>query len=183
MPPPRPSWQVYKASQWVVSTPAYVVCVEHINITPQEMRIFYALKSFNRNDVYIDVVSTADIRESLVITDQKLGMLDEWEVGVLHALHPSNIVQFIILHASSALRVDEVILLEQVRKQAHRSTTWLHFNPNRPMTADVTWYGPVTDEQAAYFAKGGKKIYIQMKDGLTVEIITENEYNEYIVSR
>lgn len=186
--PPPIYWQI-QPGQASAQNAAGDFELEYITITPKKFRFFYALRANHQGLPHVKVSSyiqsSPDALITLPTTVQSLGQLGPWNVGVIHTIGLNRTHQIILLQVFApgertiAWHLEPLI---QLRDDARGGILWSNpININQVGHSTIYWYGPVMQEQVAFFRytalrKPPAYIFVRIDDPTTVQIISKAQY-------
>jgi hypothetical protein len=163
--------------------------LEYIILNQKEFRFFYALQSNHQGlpDVKVSsyIQSSPNALTALPTTVQPLGQLGPWNVGVIHTTGLNRTHQIILLQIVAPGERTITWHLEpliQLRDDPLGGILWRNpININQVGHSTIYWYGPVMQEQVAFFRytalrKPPAYIFVRIDDPATVQIINEAQY-------
>jgi len=187
--PPPVVWKLQQEQPFVKNSSS-IFSIKWITITPQEFHFFYVFQSPHQ-EIKVKVSSSltysSKTETNLKTTMEVLKHIQTYTVGVIHAERISHIGQVITLQITrSGGRTTSwsLALLKQVENEPHKDTTWYGIYPGFSGLPEVKWYGPVKEQQVAYFKVAGSVrgnqqptyVFVRSDDPLVVRIITMEEY-------
>jgi hypothetical protein len=186
--PPPIYWQV-QPGQASAQNASGDFGLEYIILNQKEFRFFYALRTNHPGLPHVQVSSyvqsSPNKLTALATTVQPLGQLGPWNVGVIHATSLSRAHQIITLQVfvpgerTAAWHLEPLI---QLRDDLRGGIIWRNpININQGGHSTIYWYGPVMQEQVAFFRytalrKPPVYIFVSIADPTTVQIISKAQY-------
>lgn len=159
--------------------------VKYISITAKEFRIFYVLRSRNRDKLTVQAfsISPTGTSTSLATTVQPLGRLGTFDAGVLHVKVFHLTGQIIELHITPAGKNEPTWKLAPLKQTLDEpgNDSQYGFSVQTPQPSGVLWFGPVKEESVAFFKESETKpnasyVFIRFDDDTLVKVITQAGY-------
>ncbi len=164
--------------------------LEYIILNQKEFRFFYAVRPNHHQGllhvkVFSYIQSYPNVLTDLAATVQPLGQLGPWNVGVIHTTGLNRTHQIILLQVFAPGERTITWHLEpliQLRDDPRGGILWRNpININQAGYSTIYWYGPVMQEQVAFFRytalrKPPAYIFVRIADPTTVQIINKAQY-------
>lgn len=163
--------------------------LKYIILNQNEFRFFYAMQANHQGLPHVKVSSyvqsTHGVFITLSATVQSLGQLGSWNIGVIHTTSLNRTHQIILLQIVAPGERTITWHLEpliQLRDDPRGSILWRNpVNVNQAEYSTIYWYGPVMQEQVAFFRytalrKPPAYIFVRIADPITVQVINKAQY-------
>jgi hypothetical protein len=191
MPPPTIPWEK-QPNQDCIQNDEFVFCLKYVSIIPEKFLFFYACRDIAQSMRDIAVCSSLGIQDNSFIspqflsptTNQSLGTLEDYTVGVIHTNHISRVNQMVSLIIKTSSTEHILNPLRQVAIEPHLDHTQITFHFVSPDPEEVYFYGPVKKQQIAFFRReiqgqplaNRPHVFFQIQDNAVVSSITQEEY-------
>ena len=194
-PPPKPantsasfgSPQYWKTdnNQISIKNNTITFALKDIEISHQEIRFFYARKS--SQNISLQAIETIHQASTILLStqDESLGTLGAYTIGVLHVRRIDRAGQVITIQMKIAGHSNTWSLspLQQLLLDNRPNTTVSIFVDQRQLP-DITWSGPVMDQQVAYMQDistshinaNTAHIFLRLDDPIKVQIISQAQF-------
>lgn len=175
-----------KNNQMTLKTKDVTFAIKNIDISHQEFRFFYALKSPQK--VSLHAVSLINQTEAIPLAthDQILGTLGAYTIGVLHVHRIDRVGQVITIQITfqGMPTVQHLASLQQGQLVDKNPNTRVNFSVDQEQLADIIWFGPLRDQQVAFFksastSRSGSSsdhIFLRLDNPITVITISKEQY-------
>jgi len=192
---PGPQFFEIQPTQLFVTGAAGAFAVEMTDITPEQFRFYYVFHAAQPTSLRVMASAEAATDPSapiqLATTDQTLGQIGAYTVGVVHVTRGQNVAQTITLEITPSTASGTSIgviwhlapLKQLIPTQQH---TWVSggatTNPNA--LPDAQWSPQVMSQQVSYvkiimpgeLAASRAYVFLRSDDPVTVTVITKAEY-------
>lgn len=184
-------WQV-QPGQTSVQNAAGDFELEYGILNQKEFRFFYAMRANHQGLPHVKVSSYIQSSPNAFIplpaTVQSLGQLGPWNVGVIHTTGLNRTHQIILLQIVApgertiTWHLEPLIQLRDDSRGGISTDLWRNpINVNQVGYSTIYWYGPVMQEQVAFFRytalrKPPAYIFVRIADPSTVQIINKAQY-------
>lgn len=182
-------WEL-QPNQMFIHDSEGIFSIKYVDITSREFHFFYAFQAPHANALHVTAVSYPAGKSGALIhlaaRVQPLGQLGIFTVGVIHISRFSRAgqsigLQIIPLRANTSWNL---VPLKQVRDEQHVDTSRYEIPSDPGQTPQVEFYGPVMQQQVAYFtdivpgqpASKNPHIFMRIDDPAAVALITQAEY-------
>lgn len=183
-------WQL-QSNQTFMKGLAGTFSVKWIDITSKEFLFFYVFSSSHQGNLQVTASTSLESRPEtalkLTTEVQILGQLGTYTVGVVHVSRSSHSGQIITLHITppgEKIPLWHIMPLKQLEEEPQEATSQYGLYCGASGLPELRWYGPVKEQQVAYFensisSQGSSSksyIFLQISGPATVSTISETEY-------
>jgi hypothetical protein len=187
---PAPQVWTLQQGQTLVQNAGGTFALKYIEITSQEFRLFYALNSSYQGTLHVEAISylasAPKTITHLLATVQLLGQLSTFKIGVIHMPLLNQAKQIISLQITLLTKNTpswHIAPLKQLINEPHNGSRY-SFSTDLKELPNITLYGPVMQEQVAFFkdtslkepTSSPSRIFLRLDDPTKVAIITQAEY-------
>lgn len=183
-------WQVQHGQTFAQSS-GNKFALKYIEVTGQEFRFFYAFTASHPGPLQVEAISYLNPNPQntihLVTIVQPLGSLGAFSVGVIRVSRVTRVGQIIALQITlpaEKFPTWELSPLRQLIKEPNAARSLYGLSIDQNELPAVTWYGPVTAQQVAFFkdttagrsASHASHVFLNLANAHMILIITQAQY-------